>query len=155
MVPAVLRKTVEVESLQDDFTSGGWPSGEGAAGALSDSSAALGIGRRLGQMMAALRRNRQENFPGILASETYWAVVLQLYAAHVDQHRLNIGMLTKRAAVPATTVLRAISALEAVGFVIRSEDRFDRRRVVVELSSAGVAAMNNYLQSAASRGAFL
>jgi DNA-binding MarR family transcriptional regulator len=42
-------------------------------------------------------------------------------------------------------VLRALDALIAAGFVNRSEDRFDRRRVIVELTDEGTAAMNDCL----------
>ncbi|HET9810302.1 MAG TPA: MarR family winged helix-turn-helix transcriptional regulator [Sphingomicrobium sp.] len=101
-------------------------------------------------MICAARRDRQRHFPGALGSDACWNVLLQLYAAHIDQHRLNVGSLTKRSGVPATTVLRAIDGLSLAGFVTRHEDRFDRRRVVVELSEAGVAAMNRHLLNAGS-----
>ena len=153
MAQTALKTAEGAESLQGDFER--WPSGDGTVCAITGSAATVGVGRRLGQMITALRRDRQKNFPGVLASDSHWAVILQLYAAHVDQHRLHIGTLTKRAGVPGTTVLRAISALDSAGFLTRSNDRFDRRRVIVELSEAGVAAMNRYLQNAGSRAVFL
>lgn len=110
---------------------------------------------RLAKLIAKLRSDRKECFPGQLGNETCWTVILQLYAAHVDQHRLHIGRLTERSGLPATTVLRSLDALSAAGFLARSEDRLDRRRVVVELSPAGVTAMNEYLLKSGTRAAFL
>jgi len=61
--------------------------------------------------------------------------------------------LTERSGVPGTTVLRALETLIAAGFATRTEDRFDRRRVVVELTGKGAAAMKECLLNSGSRAA--
>ena len=99
----------------------------------------------LAQLLSAVRMHQKKHFPGAIGSDSCWAVLLQLYASHVYQRRLHIQALTERCGVPGTTVLRALDALIAAGFVNRSEDRFDRRRVIVELTDAGAAAMNDCL----------
>lgn len=119
------------------------------------SLAHIGATGRLAKLIAKLRSDRKECFPGQLGNDSCWTVILQLYAAHVDQHRLHIGRLTERSGLPATTVLRSLDALGAAGFLVRSEDRLDRRRVVIELSPAGVTAMNEYLLKSGTRAAFL
>ena len=118
------------------------------------SSAAVpetGFAGMLAQLLSAVRRHQKKHFPGALKSESCWAVLLQLYASHVYQHRLHIHTLAERSGVPGTTVLRALDTLIAAGFVTRSDDRFDRRRVVVELTDAGVAAMNDCFLNSGSR----
>jgi DNA-binding MarR family transcriptional regulator len=110
-----------------------------------------GVAGMLAQLLSTVRRHQKKHFPGALGSESCWAVLLQLYAAHVYQHRLHIQALTERSGVPGTTVLRALEGLIAAGFVSRSEDRFDRRRVVVELTGSGAAAMNDCLLNSGSR----
>jgi DNA-binding MarR family transcriptional regulator len=50
-------------------------------------------------------------------------------------------------------VLRALETLIAAGFATRTEDRFDRRRVVVELTGKGAAAMKECLLNSGSRAA--
>lgn len=107
-----------------------------------------GMTSRFVRMVCSFRKQRQEHFPaGALGTETSWDVLLQLYAAHLDQHRVNISLLTERTGAPPTTVLRAIEALRSAGMLCRAEDRFDRRRVYVELSERGASAMTAYLKS--------
>lgn len=112
-----------------------------------------GVTAMLAQLLSSVRRNQKKHFPGSLGSDSCWAVLLQLYAAHVYQHRLHIQALTERTGVPATTVLRALEALVAAGFATRSDHRFDRRRVVVELTEAGARAMNACLVNSGPRAA--
>jgi hypothetical protein len=112
-----------------------------------------GIAGRLAQLLSVVRSDRKRRFPGALGSESCWVVLLQLYAAHVYQHRVHIQALTERTGVPGTTVLRALDTLSAAGFVTRSDDRFDRRRVFVEITEAGASAMKECLLNSGSRAA--
>jgi DNA-binding MarR family transcriptional regulator len=112
-----------------------------------------GIAGRLAQLLSVVRRQQKKHFPGAAGSESCWAVLLQLYASHVYQHRIHIQTLTERSGVPGTTVLRALETLIADGLAARSEDRFDRRRVVIELTEKGAAAMKDCLLNSGSRAA--
>jgi DNA-binding MarR family transcriptional regulator len=109
-----------------------------------DMTAAPAVSARLVEMMWALRKDRSEQFPGMLGTDSCWDVLLALYAAHLNQHRLNISKLQIHIGIPPTTVLRSIAALAEAGLVVRTADRLDSRRVIVELSPSGVAAMNRY-----------
>ena len=104
-----------------------------------------GIAGRLAQLLSVVRRQQKRHFPGAVGSDSCWAVLLQLYASHVYQHRIHIHTLTERCGVPGTTVLRSLDTLIAGGIVARTADRFDRRRVVVELTEKGAAAMKECL----------
>ncbi len=106
---------------------------------------------RLIELMCEVRRDRQEFFPGPLSSDACWDILLQLYRAHLDQHRLNISRLTRHARLPGTTVLRSLDTLCFAGLAIRSNDRLDRRRINIELSSAGIAAMNRFFMKSGTR----
>jgi len=112
-----------------------------------------GIAGRLAQLLSVVRRHQKKHFPGALGSESCWAVLIQLYASHVYQHRIHIHTLTERTGVSGTSVLRALDTLIAAGFATRSEDRFDRRRVVVEITEAGASAMKDCLLNSGSRAA--
>jgi DNA-binding MarR family transcriptional regulator len=112
-----------------------------------------GIAGRLAQLLSVVRRYQKRHFPGTLGSESCWAVLIQLYASHVYQHRIHIHTLTERTGVSGTSVLRALDTLIAAGFATRSEDRFDRRRVVVEITEGGAAAMKDCLLNSGSRAA--
>ena len=88
-----------------------------------------------------LRRARQDVFPGNLFSDPTWDILLNLYAAHLDSHRLSITRLTRHCRVPATTVLRRLALLQDKGLVSRTADPFDARRIYVALAPSGVEAM--------------
>jgi DNA-binding transcriptional ArsR family regulator len=109
-----------------------------------DTIAAPAASARLVEMMCTLRKDRFEHFPGLLGTDACWDILLTLYAGHLNQHRLNISKLNERTKVPPTTVLRSITTLAEARLVIRTKDRFDGRRILVELSPSGVAAMNRY-----------
>jgi DNA-binding HxlR family transcriptional regulator len=110
-----------------------------------------GITARLIDMMCAVRNARLEQFPGALGSDSCWDILLHLYSVHLKQHRLNISTLRKRTGIADTTLLRTVATLAEAGFVARVPDPFDRRRVMVELSPAGVAAMNRYFARTGTR----
>lgn len=114
-------------------------------------SAPEGITARLIDMMCAVRNERLEQFPGALGSDSCWDVLLHLYSVHLKQHRLNISSLRKRTGIADTTLLRTVTTLAEAGLVVRVPDPFDRRRVMVELSPAGVAAMNRYFARTGTR----
>ena len=112
-----------------------------------------GLTGKIAQLLFAVRKSREKYFPGSAGSESCWLVLLQLYAANVYQYRLHIQGLTERTGAPPTTVLRALDTLVAAGFATRTEDRFDRRRVVVELTEKGASAMKECLLNSGSRAA--
>jgi DNA-binding MarR family transcriptional regulator len=115
------------------------------------SAAPEGITSRLIDMMCAVRNERLEQFPGALGSDSCWDVLLHLYSVHLKQHRLNISSLRKRTGIADTTLLRTIATLADAGLVARMPDPFDGRRVMVELSPAGIAAMNRYFARTGTR----
>jgi DNA-binding MarR family transcriptional regulator len=106
-------------------------------------------------MICSVRKDRQEHFPGQLGADSTWDVLLELYASQIGQYRLNISRLTARTGAPGTTVLRALSLLSAAGYLSRSADPTDRRRVFVALSPAGLSAMNRYFLKTGTRAVFL
>jgi len=93
------------------------------------------------------RRNRDQFLPGHLFADPAWDMLLELYAAELDQTRLSISILCDRAAVPATTALRWISTLEKEGLIDRRGDPLDARRIFVRLSAMGVICMEGYFRA--------
>jgi DNA-binding MarR family transcriptional regulator len=153
MTGAALRKAenrhwTESTTARDDRRSSGYAFAAATA-------PEAGITGRLAQLLSVVRSQQKKHFPGSLGSDSSWAVLLQLYAAHVYQQRLHIQTLAERSGVPGTSVLRALETLIAAGFAERTEDRFDRRRVVVDLTEKGAAAMKECLLNSGSRAALL
>lgn len=115
----------------------------------------LGISARLVHAVADLRRQREEVLPGNLVADPAWDLLLQLFAAHLDQHRVSTSSLSKKAGVPLTTTVRVLRSLEDAGLVDRRGDPTDSRRVFVSLSKSGVERMHRYFVTAGARTAFV
>lgn len=99
-------------------------------------------------MCRELRRQRHMRsayFPADLFHEPSWDMLLMLYLARVEQRTLHVKTLVLAADAPITTSQRWIDHLARMGLVIRTEDPADRRRVEVQMSDSGAAAMEAYL----------
>jgi DNA-binding HxlR family transcriptional regulator len=114
-----------------------------------------GVTAHLIDVMCAVRKDRAEQFPGVLGSDSCWDVLLHLYAVHLDQYRVNISRLRKRTRIAETTLLRTLTTLTKAGLVTRSASRFDRRSVMIELSPAGIAAITRYFTRTGTRAVLI
>jgi DNA-binding MarR family transcriptional regulator len=92
------------------------------------------------------RRAREAFLPAHLFADPAWDMLLELYAAELDQMRVPTSSLCAASAVPATTALRWIGTLESEGLVERKNDVLDGRRIFVRLSSKAVSLMEAYFQ---------
>jgi hypothetical protein len=90
------------------------------------------------------RRLRDHVFGENLFGEPAWDMLLDLYAAHLEQKRVSVSSLQIASAVPGTTALRWMIRLESKQLIKRHSDPFDARRVFVELSDAGLTLMERY-----------
>lgn len=93
-----------------------------------------------------LRRARDRFFAGDIFADPAWDILLELYASELGQRRISVSALCMAAAVPPTTALRWINALESAGVIGRSADPRDGRRFFVALSALGLEAMNSYFR---------
>ena len=129
--------------------------GEAKAGATNVVRAFAKPNARLIYTICDIRRDRGKFMPGKLFREPAWDILLELYAAQLDNQRMSITRLNRRSGITATTVLRCLGALETVGLVRRSEDPMDLRRVFVSLTLAGEEAMDGYFAESGARSVFL
>lgn len=98
------------------------------------------------------RRMRDQFFDSSLFADPAWDMLLDLFAAHLDETRVSVSSLCIAAAVPATTALRWITTLREAGLFERRDDPFDRRRAYIALSPKAVTAMQDYVGSARRAG---
>lgn len=96
--------------------------------------------------IVAARRKREKIFGANLFADPAWDILLDLYAAHLGQRRISITDLCSGARVPTTTALRWLDRLSSDELVERRPDPCDKRRIWIELSAAGVAAMASYFE---------
>lgn len=96
----------------------------------------------------ALRRRRAIIFGNPeLFGEPAWDILLDLYIAHADGKHVSVSSACIGSAAPATTGLRWLGVLAQEGLIVRENDVDDQRRVMVRLSTAGLAAMNRFFEA--------
>jgi DNA-binding MarR family transcriptional regulator len=106
-------------------------------------------GAQLRQLRATqcARRRRSKYFASELFSDPAWDMLLELYAAELEQRRISTTGLSYAAGVPLTTGLRWIDVFIREGLIAKRCDPLDGRRVYIGLSANGVAAMSAYFAS--------
>lgn len=95
----------------------------------------------------AARRLREEML-GIPAGDPAWAMLLELYAARLENRRLSQTGLAIAAGLPRTTVLRIARKLLARGVLTGSADPEDSRLLLLSLSDKSAHRLNAYLTAA-------
>ncbi|WP_404478371.1 MarR family transcriptional regulator [Novosphingobium sp. BL-52-GroH] len=70
------------------------------------------------------------------ASFVQWYVILELFIAQEEGRKLSITDLIHCAGTPRSTILKAIADMAASGFLQRTPDPQDRRRVYLTLEAA-------------------
>ena len=98
--------------------------------------------------MIRARRLRDQFFRSELFADPAWDMLLDLFAARLENRRVAVSSLCIAAAVPSTTALRWIKSLSDQGLFVRIADAEDGRRVFIELSDTTAAAMEAYLRAA-------
>ena len=104
------------------------------------------------QAMQRKRAARGKFFPKGLFEDPCWDMLLDLMINHLQGRRISVSSLCIASGVAQTTALRRIADLHDRGLVRRIADAKDGRRVFIELTEAGVAAMKRYVDSVGSVG---
>jgi DNA-binding MarR family transcriptional regulator len=91
--------------------------------------------RRAVRMILGLREARNRNLGGTLFSDPAWSILLDAYASDLDGRRISVSDVCIASAVPHTTALRWLKALEDQGLMKRENDPRDRRRAFVTLTA--------------------
>ncbi len=92
-------------------------------------------GQRLivAKSMVAARRRRTECFTGVYFSDPSWDIILELYVALCEDRAVGVSSLCRLSRGSATTALRSLDSLDALGYTARRPDTADRRRVIVAM----------------------
>jgi hypothetical protein len=90
------------------------------------------------------RRTRARYLTPELFADPAWDILLDLLRAEIAHERVSVSSACIAAAVPATTGLRWLKALEQQGFVVRQPDLHDARRTYVALSKDTSVALRRY-----------
>ncbi len=95
--------------------------------------------------MIRARRLRDGFFGRALFEEPAWDMLLDLYAAHLENTRVSVSSLCIAAAVAPTTALRWIGKMSEAGLFARQPDPNDRRRAFMVLTDRALEGMRGYL----------
>ena len=98
------------------------------------------------QAIQRKRAARDKFFPKGLFEDPCWDMLLDLMANHLRGRRISVSSLCVASGVAQTTALRRISELNDRGLVRRIADERDGRRVFVELTEQGIAALSAYVE---------
>jgi DNA-binding MarR family transcriptional regulator len=94
--------------------------------------------------LLSARRQREAIFGADIFADPAWDIFLELYAASLAQRRVPTSELCNSASVPPSTASRWIEKLNRQGWLERRADPLDARRIFVELTAKGLAAMERY-----------
>ena len=105
-----------------------------------------GLDVPLGQVkwIIRARRARGRYFASELLADPAWDILLDLLRAEIAHERVSVSSASIAAAVPQTTGLRWLRALERHGLVVRQSDLHDARRTFVVLSREASIALRRY-----------
>ncbi|RYY27370.1 MAG: hypothetical protein EOP62_07290 [Sphingomonadales bacterium] len=93
------------------------------------------------------RRLRAQFFSPDMFADPAWDMLLDLFAARLEQRRVSVSSLCIAAAVPPTTALRWIGTMHDNGLFERQADPSDRRRAYIALSVKGLEGMQAYVSA--------
>lgn len=90
------------------------------------------------------RRMRETLFTADLFADPAWDMLLDLFAAELEGNDVSVSSLCIAASVPTTTALRWIKLLTQRGWLTRSHDPKDGRRINMRLSDDARARLIRY-----------
>lgn len=90
------------------------------------------------------RRLRDQYFEPGLFEDPAWDMLLDLFAAELEDRRVSVSSLCIAAAVAPTTALRWIGKMSEAGLLAREPDPFDRRRAFMALSVKAREGLRSY-----------
>lgn len=93
------------------------------------------------------RTDRKKFFSSALFSEPAWDILLNLYAAGIEQRPLSVSALAKIANVEPSTASRWLSALEIENLITRRSMKGEEK---ISLSQKGWFAMDSYFENMSS-----
>ncbi len=91
-----------------------------------------------------MRRRRADHAELAQSAEPAWDIMLDIYACAIERIDLSVTAVGIAAGIAPATAQRWIKKLAALGVIERLADPRDRRRKLVRLSPAALAAMHHW-----------
>lgn len=90
------------------------------------------------------RKLREDAFSADMFFDPAWDIILFLMRAKLRNEQMTITRLCQDTPIPYTTVLRWVSDLERRGYILKSNDPLDGRRIFLALSPKAVASLKKW-----------
>jgi len=87
----------------------------------------------------------RRRYLGFDAADAAWSMMLELYAARLEDRSLSQTRLAVAAGIPQTTALQATRRLLDAGVFTKGPDPNDKRLLLIGLSSEAAEGMRAYL----------
>jgi CheY-like chemotaxis protein/predicted transcriptional regulator len=97
--------------------------------------------------LKAMRRVRSTYFPTTLFSDPCWEMLLDLYDASLAGQEVTVTSLGAASGVPLTTALRRMDELQNHNLIIRTDDKGDKRRILIKLTDVGLNAVEKFFET--------
>jgi CheY-like chemotaxis protein/DNA-binding MarR family transcriptional regulator len=101
--------------------------------------------------LVAARADRETIFKTDMFADPAWDMLLDLAVAEAAGRPISVTSLCIASGVPTTTALRRIEELQEKGFIERTPDPGDRRRILVSFTDVGRERMEAFVQRQAAR----
>jgi hypothetical protein len=100
----------------------------------------------LAEAVQNARHARAEAFPKLssLTADPTWDILLFLFIAQYREETITVIKACNSTFAPRATAVRHIRLCEQQGYIDRTADTTDRRRVFLALTPSGIAAMRRY-----------
>lgn len=107
----------------------------------------------LGRVLAEYRGRRRRNrfFSADLFGEPAWDLLLDLFAARLQNRKISVSSACIAADVPPTTALRWLGVLEQSDLIERIDDASDQRVTWVKLTDTASRAMFEFFDELGER----
>jgi DNA-binding MarR family transcriptional regulator len=92
------------------------------------------------------RRKRKHFFHEDVFGEPAWDMLLDLFAARMQDRRISVTSACYASDVPPTTALRWLGVLEEIGYIERLDNASDQRVTWVRLTDLASQAMQEYFE---------
>jgi hypothetical protein len=113
-----------------------------------DRPIAAGESLSLAEAVQAARSVRAAAFPDLASqiADPTWDILILLFIAHVRGERVMVTQACDSTSAGRATAIRHIRTCEQYGYVTRSADIADRRRVFLSLTPRGITQMRKYFE---------
>jgi len=90
---------------------------------------------------------RSRLFDSYIVNASSWPLLVELFAAHLNETKMRTKELCAMSSLPQTTTLRYLDNLEKLDLVYREADQTDQRVTLVSLTELGASWIRKYYSS--------